>query len=728
MTNRETELAWKFISETSTSVFLTGKAGTGKTTFLRSLKESQPKRMAVVAPTGVAAINAQGMTIHSFFQLPLGPHVPGGNEHKAEGKYFRMSQDKKNILKTLDLLVMDEISMVRCDLLDFIDEVLRKYKDRYKPFGGVQLLMIGDLFQLAPVAKEDEWNLLRPYYETPYFFSSHALQQTGYVTIELTKIYRQTDSEFISLLGKVRENNLDASALRLLNTRFVPNFSTPSDEDWIRLTTHNRTANNYNQSKLDEIPAEPVTIKASVTGNFPETAYPADYELVLKKGAQVMFIRNDQSPLHAYYNGKIGVVTAFDGDKVTVISKEDGSEVQIGPATWENNRYELNPDTKEIVEVQDGTFTQYPLRLAWAITIHKSQGLTFDHAVIDFNDAFAHGQTYVALSRCRTLQGLVLTRPVNVSAIISDRDVNDYVMTEITKAKQTENQLPQMQFDYFVSMLTELFGFSRLKMDYDYLVRVVDEHLYNAQPEFLRLLKETRTMFEAEVLSVAEKFRIQYMSILSSSAGEYASNQYLQERIMNGSEYFTRKLLAAFTPVNDRHVFDIGNKSVKEQYNNAYDSFFLSLKVKIGTLSATVKHGFSVKDYLRDKANAVLFDIKEQKKQKPRGRKPKTIESEKTHRVDTKLLTLNLYRQGKTIKEIAEDRKFGVSTIENHLSYFVGHGVLDVDDFVSREKQVRIRRVIDSFDKAYSLSDVKTVLPDCTYHEIKCVKAIMDNE
>lgn len=727
MMNHETQLAWQYIAETDTSVFLTGKAGTGKTTFLRHLKEQQPKRMVVVAPTGVAAINAQGMTIHSFFQLPLGPHIPGNMQHQAEEKYFRMSKEKKNILRTLDLLVIDEISMVRCDLLDFVDEILRKYRDRNKPFGGVQLLLIGDLHQLAPVTKEDEWSLLRPYYNTPYFFSSHALQQIQYVTIELTTIYRQTDADFINLLGKVRENNLDTASIQTLNTRFIPNFHPSDDEDWIRLTTHNRTANNYNQSRLDALPANEVVIRAIVSGNFPESAYPADYELVLKEGAQVMFLRNDPSPQHAYYNGKIGIVTAFDGEYVTVMSKEDGSEIELSPATWENNRYELNPETKEIIEVQDGTFTQFPLRLAWAITIHKSQGLTFDHAVIDFNDAFAHGQTYVALSRCRTLQGLVLTRPVNVSAIISDQDVNSYVSSELLRAKQTESQLAQMQFSYFTSLLSELFDFSRLKMDFDYLVRVVDEHLYKTQPEYLELLKKTNERFDESVLSIAGKFRNQYLSILYSDPEHYAENQHLQERITNGAEYFTTKLLLLFSPVNTDHVFEITNKAVKEQYNNAYDTFFLSFKIKIGTLSPAVNHRFTVKDYLCDKAKASLYDMDVLKKKSRKSTEKKT-KAEKKPKVDTKMVSLELYRQGMSVAEISEERGIGASTIENHLAYFVGQGVLDMDEFVSREKQIRIRYAIESFDHSFGLSDIKALVPDCTYTEIKCVKAAFDLE
>jgi hypothetical protein len=436
-TNPKLELAANFIRYTDKHLFLTGKAGTGKTTFLRNLKNLTWKRHVVVAPTGVAAINAGGVTIHSFFQLPFGPQIPeelanrippdSADAKHSASRFQRFTREKINIIKSIDLLVIDEISMVRADMLDAIDAVLRRYRNRNIPFGGIQLLMIGDLQQLAPIAKEDEWRLLRDYYDSVYFFSSKALQKTDYVSIELTTIYRQSDEDFIRLLGKVRENKLDDQALAALEKRYIANFRPGPDEGYITLTTHNYQSQDINTYRLNELKGKTHSFDAEITDDFPSYNYPTDEILKLKVGAQVMFVKNDPSPLKVFYNGKIGKITGIDDDTIYVKCPGDDSLISVTPLEWQNCRYTLDEQTKEISETVIGSFRQYPLKLAWAVTIHKSQGLTFDKAIIDARQAFAHGQVYVALSRCRTLEGMVLSTSISSQALKTDLTVGDYV-------------------------------------------------------------------------------------------------------------------------------------------------------------------------------------------------------------------------------------------------------------------------------------------------------------
>ncbi|MBW2429173.1 MAG: AAA family ATPase, partial [Deltaproteobacteria bacterium] len=439
--NHELNLAENFVQYTGNHIFLTGKAGTGKTTFLHKLKENTAKRMIITAPTGVAAINAGGVTLHSFFQLPFGPFIPGSEAYEqSRQRLFRFSKEKKRIIKSLDLLVIDEISMVRADLLDSVDAVLRRHRRNDQPFGGVQLLMIGDLHQLSPVAKQDEWQLLKQYYESVYFFSSHALEQAELVTVELKHIYRQCDPRFIQLLNRVRDNRLDAASLGLLNQRYNQNFTPEKDPGYITLTTHNDSADAINKGRLSALSGKEYCFDAEVSGDFPEHTYPTPFTLVLKKGAQVMFLRNDNSFEKRYFNGKIGKIKSIAGRQICITCPGESEDIVVDAVEWENIKYKVDEENKEIQEDIIGKFKQFPLKLAWAITIHKSQGLTFDKAVIDAESAFAHGQVYVALSRCKTLEGMVLSSPIPSRGIATDESVLNFVK-RARQNRPSENRL-----------------------------------------------------------------------------------------------------------------------------------------------------------------------------------------------------------------------------------------------------------------------------------------------
>lgn len=615
--NEQLELAWQFVERTGVNVFLTGKAGTGKTTFLRQLKERSPKRMIVVAPTGVAAINAGGVTIHSFFQFPLAPYVPGSSFNTKDER-FRFSKEKKRIIRTLDLLVIDEISMVRADLLDQIDAVLRLHKDRNRSFGGVQLLMIGDLSQLAPVARESDWTLLREYYTTPYFFGSKALQQTKHVTIELQHVYRQTDTTFVDILNEVRENRLTANGLAMLNSRYCKEEKVLNSEGVIRLTTHNLTANNYNEQRMDSLKGKRYTYEAEITGTFPESSYPAEKTLELKKGSQVMFLKNDTQGAR-YYNGKLGIITSLDDDHIKVRGLDDDTEVEVTPDVWTNARYVIDKESKEIREEIDGEFRQYPLRLAWAITVHKSQGLTFDRAVIDVNAAFAAGQVYVALSRLRSLEGLLLTAPLSPAAVKTDVAVTQYMNTELAQAQHTATHLNDFERSYYLEMLSELFSFKSLGADMQHILRLLTEHFYKIYPTLLDNYKEKDNQFAREIGGVAATFNTQYTQLVNQS-GDYAKDKLLAERIGKGATYFANKLDEIVKPLIESTQIDSDNKDTKEKTDEAVYNLQQSFALKRYLLGRIIEKGFNVSAYLKDKAIGVL---QAEQKEKREGRKTK---------------------------------------------------------------------------------------------------------
>ena len=606
--NSELALAWQFIENTGTHLFLTGKAGTGKTTFLRKLKRESPKRMVVIAPTGIAAINAGGVTIHSFFQIPFAPYVPESSfSTNGQATYrFRFGKEKINIIRSMDLLVIDEISMVRADLLDAVDEMLRRYRDRHKPFGGVQLLMIGDLQQLAPVVKDEEWQMLKKYYDTPYFFSSRALKQTEYCTIELKTVYRQSDGAFLDLLNRIRENHCDPQVLEALNRRYLPDFQPRKEEGYIRLVTHNYQAQRINNYELEQLPGRSYAFRATIDGKFPEYSYPTDELLELKKGAQVMFVKNDSSGEHRYYNGMIGEVTDLSADSIEVRAKDSTATFLLQEEEWANAKYVLDEESKEIVEDIEGTFRQFPLKLAWAITIHKSQGLTFERAIIDASSSFAHGQTYVALSRCKTLEGLVLSAPLSAKAVISDRAVDRFT-EEARRNEPDEDRFHSLQRTYFHELLSGLFDFRPLEQSLQRYVRLIDEHLYKLYPKQLAAYKAEAERFHEKVVIVAQKFGMQYNRLIDA-AQNYATDETLQERIAAGAGYFKKEMEPQYLVLIKERVLATDNKELKKQLNTAKEELNTLFLLKDDLLAYVIAHGFRTAEYLRQKAILSIGD------------------------------------------------------------------------------------------------------------------------
>jgi hypothetical protein len=611
-TNPELELALQFIEKTDRNLFITGKAGTGKTTFLHKIKSESLKRMVVVAPTGVAAINAKGVTIHSFFQMPFGPILPNqiANTSNQQRKF---SKTKIDIIKSLDLVIIDEISMVRADLLDGIDQVMRRYKNRNKVFGGAQILMIGDLQQLAPVVKPNEWSLLQQHYKTVYFFSSQAYRVANVVSIELKHIYRQKNENFINILNEIRNDHLSNQSAVILNERYNPTFSPTKEEGYITLTTHNNRATAINNSELEKLKASKAFFRADVSGKFNENAFPNDERLALKVGAQVMFIKNDSSQEKRYYNGKIGIITSLNNDTVTVQCGNEMDEIVTEKETWENINYSINEETKEIKEDITGSFSQIPLRLAWAITIHKSQGLTFEKAIIDAEASFAHGQTYVALSRCTSLEGIVLKTKISSNAIINDAKVGSFNKS-VEDNHPDEAQLIASEKQFQLNLISELLDYQPLLYPTTRLIDVFYKNRTSIKGEVIHHLETIKDNGIVALLKVANGFKIQLQTISEGSVLP-EENDAVQERFTKAVTYFVAQTKSNILKPLNAISFSTDNKAVKKDFDKQFEALQEKLLEKLFALQKMTS-GFNVKTYLQVRANAVLQNVEKPKKKK----------------------------------------------------------------------------------------------------------------
>ncbi len=664
--NSELSMARNYAQYTHRNIFLTGKAGTGKTTFLRRLQLETHKRMIVLAPTGVAAINAGGMTIHSFFQLAPGLYLPGGQMVAGRDSHhrFSFSKQKINILKSLDLLVIDEVSMVRADLLDAIDDVLRRYQNRDKPFGGVQLLLIGDLQQLAPVTTDEEWRVLQTFYATPYFFSSTALQQTDFVCIELKTVYRQQDEQFVSMLNAVRDGHVTTDILRILNSRYMPQFQPPEDEDWITLTTHNAQAAQINNRHLQALPTEAVTFTATIKGDFPELSYPTDAHLILKEGAQVMFCKNDPSSAKNFYNGRIGRIEKIEGQKVVVLCQRSGAEgydrIEVSALAWTNSRYVTDPSTGIISEEETGSFTQIPLRTAWAITIHKSQGLTFDHAIINAGRAFSHGQVYVALSRCRTLQGMVLSTPIPPDIITTDPDVIQFNVFA-SEHQPTPQTLITDRRSFIEEMLCDIFDFSQLSMMMRYYIRLTSEYTPYF-PAYIRQVQTASIALDAQLMAVGIKFQGQIHQLMPLS-DSYSANATLRERVRAAMSYFCKTTANVLGELMDTEIPEIDNARDREKVENQFQSIKTAYDEKMNIFIACARE-FTPDAYWDAKAKASMTEDVKTRKNTGKRRK---ITEQKQNDYGTVTETAGRTLKGGTPKAVVDYSAIHHPTLYHHL-------------------------------------------------------------
>ncbi len=727
--NIDFDLAVKYVSQTDKPIFLTGKAGTGKTTFLKYIREHCPKKMAVVAPTGVAAINAGGVTMHSFFQLPFGSYIA---DHKTEWgggameinnrhtllKGLRLNHNKRQLIQELELLIIDEVSMLRCDMLDAIDLVLRHIRAKYEvPFGGVQILFIGDLYQLPPVVNREEWQLMSAYYRSPFFFDAMVLQETKLVNIELKKIYRQQDTQFISVLNSIRNNIADAEDMKVLEKCYNPAFSPDANEGFVLLTSHNAKADVVNKTELEKLPNKVHHFEADVKGDFGERVSPVEKNMPLKEGAQVMFVKNDKGENRRYYNGKIVKVVRIEMGKIFV-ELDANTEMELEKETWRNINYKYNQENDEVDEEELGSFTQYPIRLAWAITIHKSQGLTFEKAIVDAGSSFAPGQVYVALSRLTSLDGLVLHTRINPAQIMTDERVVRY-----TSAMQSQDNLEQElqaeQREFAARKLLESFDLEKLCEAYkdNYLGFAKSAIPDKADAVILALRWSDKAN---ELQSVAEKFNRHLAHIFSpNSRPDYS---HLQERTVAAAQYFLKEL-DSLESLLRAHIDEFKIKPRTKKYT----AQLRYIHILVGRKKMQIDQAEKLATGLNKGTDiASLLDmIAEDKKQfiNSQTKQEETIVAAKQEVGASKQISFEMYKSGKTIDEIATVRSMAKSTIEGHLVAYVASGELEITEFVSTSELSLILKKIKELE-ATNTTILKENLPsEFSYAQLRAVLA-----
>jgi hypothetical protein len=709
-TNAIFHLAADLVNNTSRHLFLTGKAGTGKTTFLKYIKENTTKKTVIVAPTGVAAINASGVTIHSFFQLPFGPFIPGTQNYFSPNnnvtdkhtlfKNIRFNASKRELLEELELLIIDEVSMVRSDMLDAIDAVLRHFRKKHMlPFGGVQMVYIGDMYQLPPVIQQEEWNILKSFYDSPFFFHSRALKEATPLNIELKKIYRQNEQQFVDILNRIRNNKATKEDLDELNKRFDPLFDPLQSNKFITLTTHNRKADTLNESQLQKLPGRLYSFKAELSGDFSDKALPADLNLQLKEGAQVMFIKNDSGSDRKYFNGKIGTIKKISNEEISV-SFSGEEDLKLEKETWKNVRYDLNKEKDIIEEEELGSFKQFPIRLAWAITIHKSQGLTFDRAVIDAGASFAPGQVYVALSRCTSLNGLVLHSRIYPNAIATDERILAFSQEE-TEEEYLVKLIVEEKEKYQAELIGKAFEWFKVVKALQEWGSIIPDTRLTAIDSIVTLNRQL-IQKASEQEKIALKFQQQLHALLSSG-----NIEMLVERVNKAILFFGKALdEELIRPFND-HLETIRYGSKVKRYYAEACTFFAVLINQMKKLNAIKYRDVEFVKYNLELLNSYPPLDKKSKKKSEKG--------------STQNVTLELFRQKKSIEEIALMRNLAISTIESHLASFISSGEISIDELVKKKDQEVILQALEGADLT-SLSSIKHKLSDeITYGEIRAM-------
>lgn len=712
-------MAVDLVNDTSQHLFLTGKAGTGKTTFLRYIKEHTKKNSIVVAPTGVAAINAGGVTMHSFFQLPRGLFVPGMvrrdglmgfvevTDKHSLFKNIHFTSNKRQLLQELELLVIDEVSMMRSDMLDAIDTILRHFRRApHMPFGGVQVLYIGDMYQLPPVVQHEEWEIMQQYYQSPFFFHAKVIAEAPPLYIELKKIYRQNEQRFIDVLNNIRNNTVTKLDFEFLNNRYQPEFVSTVDDHYITITTHNKKADTINAAELAKLPGKLHTFKATIKDEFYDKAFPTELELQLKEGAQIMFIKNDSGGERRYFNGKLATVKKIYNDSITVTFNDNGEDLELEKETWKNIRYIYNKDNDNIDEEILGSFTQYPIRLAWAITVHKSQGLTFNKAVIDAGSSFAAGQVYVALSRCTTLDGLVLKSRILPHAISTDRRIVEFAQSAVEDVAQLEEKLEKEKYRHWGTVLIKAFDLSKVIGALNDWIQIIPEKKVPDTQAVLNTAQNAMAKVR-ELQEVAKKFQRQLEVVLHNTY-DSKDTTLLKERMEKAVKFFgdaiTKEILL---PVQEHkaaiHYVSRLNK-YKEEVNSVESVIWQQVQKLAGSRYGQL-HFADPNAYHRYDPALQKVTVKKTEIASSKGGSNK--------------LTLELFKEGKTIDEIASMRSLAISTVEGHLAPFVLTGEIEARELVEEAKIESILKVIEVVGPA-SAGSIKSRLGESfSFHEIR---------